>query len=271
MQALNSKQHTIAESFMHNGWVIFEHDEQLENWASQTLPMARQAISAPENQQWLRHGNTWFAGVNVLNNDHTGKVPNGINLQGNAATFIQETIIKAPLNLDRGQLSICYPGYPKQSRHESDAAHGYRLRRDAAHVDGLLKEADGERYCREYHDYILAIPMVDFSSDAAPFVVWNGSHKLVQSAFQEHLNKLPPDQWANTAITQCYKNSRNKIFTECERVEIALKPGEALVGHRLLLHGTAPWQESANAGKDGRLICFFRPASLSIEQWLNAD
>jgi len=274
MHPANIDKNSITDSFNsynNNGWCVFKHDQHVENWVSQTLPAARQAISAPQNQQWLRHGGTWFAGVNVLENDRSGKTLNGIALTGNVISFIQETITKAPVNLDRGQLSVCYPGYPKQSSDESDAAHGYRLRCDAAHVDGLLKETNQQRYCREYHDYILAIPMSNFSADAAPFVVWSGSHKLVQSAFQEYLNKISTELWSNTAITECYTNVRKRIFNECERIEIALKPGEAFVGHRLLLHGTRPWHASARADQEGRLICFFRPASLTIEQWLNAN
>ena len=53
-------------------------------------------------------------------------------------------------------LSVTYPGYPVQE-HESDApAFGYRLKRDAAHIDGLIRDGpDIRRFAREYHAFIL--------------------------------------------------------------------------------------------------------------------
>lgn len=258
------------DDYRENGWCLFDYDDVLADWIRVTLPEARATVSDPRHQQWLRHDGTWFAGVNVLNNDVQGKVQNGRRLQGSAVTFIEQQLGYGLLSLDKAQLSVCYPGYPKQGKDESIAAHGYRLRRDAAHVDGLLKH-NGQRYCREYHDYILAIAMVEFSHDAAPFVVWRGSHEMVRQALQKELHNHPPERWADIAITQVYTDIRKQVFEQCERLELDLKPGQAFLGHRLLLHGTAPWQAKASASADGRMICFFRPASLSIEQWLDSE
>ena len=61
-----------------------------------------------------------------------------------------------------------------------------------------------------------------------------------------------------------------RVFDTCERVEIAAKPGEAYVAHRLVLHGVAPWAESATAGEEGRMICYFRPISGGPKEWLTA-
>ena len=70
------------------GWCAFPHDPVLADWLTATLPAARAAIAAPENQQWLRYQGTWFAGVNALPNDATGAVRGGPPLAGRAVDFI---------------------------------------------------------------------------------------------------------------------------------------------------------------------------------------
>jgi len=225
------------------------------------------AAADPKHNHWLRHGGTWFAGVNILENNTQGAVDGGQKLSGNAVNFVEQ-LTDAQIKLDKGQISVCYPGYPKPSVDENEAGFKYRLSRDAAHLDGVLKD-DGERYLREYHDYILAIPMTDVSASAAPFVVWNGSHRTVHATLQRALANTSATEWSKVPVKKAYQAMRKEIFNECTRVEVPLKVGQVLVAHRLLLHGTATWQENAIAGSDGRMICFFRPATLTINQWLD--
>ena len=71
-------------------------------------------------------------------------------------------------------------------------------------------------------------------------------------------------------LTEVYHDLRNRIFAECERVEIVAAPGETYLVHRLALHGIAPWRSRAVADADGRIICYFRPETPSPEGWLNA-
>ena len=116
----------IHTDFLENGYCVFEADSEIRAWVSRTLPAALKAVHLEQNKHWLRHGNTWFAGVNVLDNDATGKVNNGLAIQGQAARFLREKL-KADMNkLDRAQVSVCYPGYPLPSSREDSTGFAYR-------------------------------------------------------------------------------------------------------------------------------------------------
>ena len=111
-------------------------------------------------------------------NDIHGAVGDSGPLQGKAVDFIRDELGLDGFEWDIGQISICYPGYPQPMTGESEAAFRFRRDRDAAHVDGLLPEGpQRRRHLREHHGFILGIPLVAFSEDASPFVVWEGSHK----------------------------------------------------------------------------------------------
>jgi len=115
-----------------DGYALFEYDPGLAHWAE----VARQrALSLSADAQVrarnLRHGETWFVGVDLLDNDETGTVQ-GVPLQG----AWQEHVPALPLH--RAQVSIVYHGYPKRDVGESEANHRFRRNRFAAHVDGLL-------------------------------------------------------------------------------------------------------------------------------------
>lgn len=231
---------------------------------------ARRAIKDPRNAKWLRCGGTWFVGVNALPNDSLGAVASGPRLTGKALDFIRDAFDLTDVGWDRAQLSVCYPGYPRRGA-ESEAAYRYRCERDAAHVDGLLPEGpDRRRHLREYHSFVLGIPLVASSPDASPFVIWEGSHEIVRDTFQKCFDGIPPERWGDKDITNAYHNLRRKVFDRCERVEVWAEPGEAYLAHRLSLHGIAPWGESASATDDGRMICYFRPEVWDPGRWLTA-
>ena len=260
-----------SESFHIKGWRRFEYDPELLEWVDRALPLAREAVKAKKNARWFRCGGTWFAGVNVLPNDATGAVEGSGPVRGVAASFTQQAAGHSEFEWDCGQVSVCYPRYPQPMESEPAAALRYRRVRDAAHVDGLLPEGvDRRRHLREHHAFILGIPMVEFSADASPFVVWEGSHEIIRAAVNERFDGLAPDQWGDEDITDEYHQMRRTVFETCKRVEIAARPGEAFVAHRLVVHGVAPWAESATAGEDGRMICYFRPMIGGPVEWLTA-
>jgi hypothetical protein len=259
------------ESFLGKGWCRFEFDPALADWAKHALAPAREAVIAKENARWLHCGGTWFVGVHALQNDSSGAVGDSDPLHGAAVDFIRQSLGISGFGWDRGQISVCYPGYPQPMESESAAAFRYRRERDAAHVDGLLPEGtDRRRHLREHHGFILGIPLVEFSADASPFVVWEGSHEMIRAALDERFGDQPPNQWGDEDITEAYHAIRKSVFRKCRRVEIAVRPGQAFVAHRLVLHGVAPWAESATAGEDGRMICYFRPIIGGPLQWLRA-
>jgi len=53
------------------------------------------------------------------------------------------------------------------------------------------------------------------------------------------------------------------------RVVVPGRVGEAVVLHRLLIHGVAPWAEGAQAAAPGRSIAYFRPVMGSVAEWLS--
>jgi len=235
------------ENFLDNGYCVFERDVALIDWINASLPAARRVVNDPKNAHWLRCGGTWFVGVNVLGNDALGRVENGLPLQGLAVEFIQSCITQTELDLDSGQLSVCYPGYPQPSEQEAESAYAYRLYRDAAHIDGIIKGGE-HRYLTELHRYILAIPMVEFSNDASPFVVWEGSHKIIQQRLSSYLSDYPPDQWGNIPISDVYNAARKEVFEKCQRLELALTPGQAIVVYYMARLLGVPTQRQIKTG-----------------------
>lgn len=260
----------LSAHFASQGWCRFGYDPALANWVDAALPVARRVISDTRNREWLRYGDTWFAGVNVLPNDAGGMVDPTVPLSGAAVDFAHSLLGVDHIEWDQAQVSVCYPGYPKPMAAESEAAFRYRLRRDAAHVDGILREGPlKRRYLRQYHGFVLGIPLVESSPDASPFVVWEGSHEMVRLALKQAFNGLPPAAWAACDITELYHQLRRDVFARCKRIEISAKPGEAYLTHRLSLHGMAPWGQAASSTQDGRMICYFRPEVLDPWTWVN--
>lgn len=258
-----------SRCFFEKGWLKLNRDPLITHWVDTTLIPAKKLIAKKANRHWLRCGGTWFAGVNVLGNDASGSVEGGPVLAGNAIEFIRKQINPTQLTWDQGQLSVCYPGYPKPMQNESPAAYNYRLNHDAAHLDGLLPEGiNRRRHLREYHGFILGIPMVECSPRASPLVVWEGSHEIIRRAFKTEFSDMPPSHWGDVDITELYQDTRREIFKHCPRVEVFARPGETYIIHRLCLHGVAPWTARNGSSEDGRMICYFRPETSGPRGWL---
>ena len=67
---------------------------------------------------------------------------------------------------------------------------------------------------------------------------------------------IDPADGVEIDLTDAYQAARRDCFDRLERVEIAARPGEAYLVHRLALHGVAPWL----AGGEGRrAVAYFRP------------
>ena len=244
-----------ARQFRERGWVAFPAEPDVVAWASAAQPLATGIAADPENRAaWLRCGGTWFVGVNILPNDPRGAVPEaGVPpLGGRVMRFVDEVLDLPGIALDRAQVSVCYPGYPQPWEGETEAALRYRIKRDAAHVDGLLRDDAKRRYIGETHAFILGLPLTETPMDAAPFVVWEGSHEVMRAAFRERLAGVPPDLWGREDVTDAYVTARNRVFETCPRIVLHARPGEAYLCHRLILHGVAPWPAGgADSMSDG--------------------
>ncbi len=261
-------------NYQRDGWYQFSADDQILGWLESIQTVVGQAIAAPQNQHWWRYQGTWFVGVNVLPNDGRGRVNAGPTLTGAAANFLAK-YLKADLGaFDKAQLSIVRAGYPQADKHETKAALAYRRDRDAAHIDGLLKDAVAAgRYAREYHHYLWAIALHDGSLCTSPLVVWRGSHRLIQDSFRRFFADKDIESISQYDVSECYAATRKQVFEQCERVALPLQRGQSVVAHRFLLHGTAPWSRSQRGIKqtDARGLCFFRPELKDLHRWLHDD
>jgi hypothetical protein len=241
------------------GWVRIGADARIADWAAAALPIACRVVR-DSSERW-RAGGTWFVGVDALPNDAAG----GIGL----AAFPWDIFPLTLVPLHPAQLSVIRPGYPRPDPDETEAAARYRRTRDAAHLDGLIAAGTPpRRFVREPHSWILGLPLNDCSPDAAPLVVWEGSHLLMQAALQAALAPHPPAVWGDIDITDAYIAARARVFDTCARRVLPVRPGEATLLHRLTIHGVAPWADHAVAPVEGRIIAYFRPVLASVAAWL---
>ena len=112
-----------------DGFRVYDPTPESCAWATAAACVAAKLLATPGVP--LRHGGTWFVGVDALPNASDGTLC-GVPLKG---PWMQDIDGAPPWH--PGQLSVVYPGYPGRDPGESDAAHRYRHRRYAAHVDGL--------------------------------------------------------------------------------------------------------------------------------------
>ncbi len=243
-----------------DGWQVFPAEPAVANWVARAAPAARRAVADPANAGWLRCGGTWFAGVDVLPNDAAGAVDGSGPLAGRAVAAALAAAGLRRTEWHRGQVSVVHPGYPRPMPGEGEAAFRYRRDRDAAHLDGLLPVGEARRrMLKEPHAFILGLPLTQADAGAAPLAVYEGSHRLLRAALGAVLKGRAPGDWADTDLTGAYHAVRREVFATCRRVTLQPAPGQALLIHRLALHGIAPWEEGARADAEGRMIAYFRP------------
>ena len=243
------------------GWTSLPPSTDLPAWIDAVRPTASALVDDPaEQSRWLRHGGTWFAGVNLLPNDGVGRVGAGPPLPDSVLAFCASHA--PPIStLDRAQVSVCYPGYPKQAD-EPDTAFRFRRDRFGAHLDGLLGEGTPKRrYFREYHAFILGLPFNTFDPNAAPLVVWEGSHVVLADMLRSNLGP-DPASWQDIDLTDVYKETRTRIFETCAPKRLHASPGGGFLLHRFALHGVAPW---ATEDQRRRGILYFRPAPRRVD------
>ncbi len=241
------------------GWQLIGPHPAIAAWATAALPVAQRALA--DSAEPLRFGGTWAVGLDLLANDPSGAVA--------GCAFPWQALPMAAVPLHPGQVSAVYPGYPQPFGSESDAAYRYALRRDAAHLDGLMAVGPQKRrMVKEPHAWILGLPLTAHDTPAAPLVVWEGSHALFRAAFW---SAFGDGLTAETDLTEVYTATRAQVFETCRRVEVAGPPGTAILLHRMTLHGVAPWQPLDQTGGTARLIAYFRPQCATLSDWIRAD
>lgn len=255
-------------SWLTAGFEVFEAELAVRDWCAAVRPAALAAAAdSGLRRQWLRHGGTWFVGVDALPNDGAGRVPGGPPLRGAALSAAEA--VSGPLHLHPAQVSVTYPGYPRRDATEDDSAHRFRRDRDAAHLDGLLPMGPGKRrHLCEYHAWILGICLTEADAGAAPLVVWPGSQRILREALAPILSAVAPGEWPGLDLTETYRAARRTVFERCDRTEVPLRPGQAVLVHRHAIHGVAPWAEGARADDHGRVIVYLRPELPGRADWL---
>ncbi|WP_237267447.1 phytanoyl-CoA dioxygenase family protein [Sulfitobacter alexandrii] len=240
------------------GFRVFDPDPATRRWAEAAHGVAQALAADPGiRARNLRHGGTWFVGVDVLPNAADGSIA-GVPLAG-----AWRAAVTPPAAWHAAQVSIVYPGYPGRDPDESEANHRFRVIRHAAHVDGLLPEDPARRrYLREPHGFILGLPLN--RARAAPLMVWPGSHRMMGDALRHAVAERDP---ADVDLTEAYADARRAVFDAVAPVPVHAEPGQAVLLHRHLLHGVAPWSDAATAPAEGRMIAYFRP-QISAADWL---
>jgi hypothetical protein len=240
-----------------SGWQKIGPDPAIRAWADAARTAALGTL-ATSPEPW-RCGGTWFVGVDVLPNGPDGSIL--------GAQFPWHALPLPPEPLHPAQLSVIRPGYPRPSAEETPAAFAYRRDKDAAHLDGLLPIGPAKRrMVKEPHGWILGLPLND--TPASPLTVWEGSHEILRAALLHTLRPHPPEVWGDIDITDAYLAARKQVFATCRRIELAARPGEATLLHRLTLHGVAAWKPADHAPPEGRMIAYLRPQLASVQDWL---
>jgi hypothetical protein len=243
------------------GWCRFPWETGVAAWAEAAHRVAL-GVTAEKAMQdrFLRHGGTWFVGVDALPNEADGSV-GGVALKGP-----WEALVQVPEVWHRAQLSVVHPGYPGRDAGESEAGHRFRRERDAAHLDGLLAEGEGKRrFLREPHAFVLGLPLTEMNEETSPFVVWEGSHLLIGRAFAAAFAGIADVTVMD--VTEVYQAARREVFETCPRRVVTAGPGEAILCHRMAIHGTAPWGQAAGP-EGGRMVAWFRPLLRDAGAWL---
>lgn len=260
----------LHHNLVQQGWCRLPKSEALLSWAEALLDAAQTCMKAPENHQWWRYQDTWFAGVNALPNNKIGAVAGLPPLPWSLLTLLADYCQTSVVELDQGQISGLFPGYPQIDPQQSAAANQFRRQHYAAHLDGLVPLGPKRRrFLTEQHSFILGISLTSHPIDAAPLIVWPDSHKRIQAWLIDSLSAQPEKHWHEIDLTDGYQHIRKQILDDTEPQALHLTKGEAYVMHRHLLHGMGDWPNAiADPHSQGRIIVYFRPCWHQPIDWL---
>ena len=261
----------MVDGFQDRGFVIFPPEPAVLDWVSHALLDAQRALTDPGMDHWYQCERTWFIGLDALDSDPLGRVGGSNPLSGRGVDFAEQYCGGWP-ELHPAQLSGVFPGYPQPREGETESAFRYRLKRDAAHVDGVIGEGTPKRrFVQEPHSFILGVQLTQADEAAAPLVVWEGSHRVMLSALRCAFDGASGDM-SRVDVTEIYQKARREVFDSCKRATVFGAPGSVYVLHRAVLHGVAPWEQGARADPLGRLIAYFRPPMPGgSSAWARAD
>lgn len=260
------------------GWVKFCSDKRLLNWLDSLQKNCDIDSLYPRHDYhhlWRCDG-TWFVGVDTIPNDHHGIVRQSLPLDGSIIDFIKQHLWQRP-QWHRGQLSVCFPEYPKKGDEDTLKSWQFRIKHHAAHCDGIhgigkfTNDQKKSRFLKEHHRFILAIPLDNITQHNAPMMLWQESHRLIQKMLCDVFANMLTCEWQNYDITKIYQHCRRHILETITPIAMTANYGDAYLLHRHLLHGIKSWDRANHEAKIRRII-YFRPSyhhdSKSMHDWL---
>tara|TARA_B100000902_G_scaffold171834_1_gene166099 strand:+ start:425 stop:1258 length:834 start_codon:yes stop_codon:yes gene_type:complete len=267
-----------------NGWSFLNVDSIHYEWTIE----AKKQLETKFHQKLFdfknfRCGSTWFVGTNFLDNSSNGNI--GAKLM--SKKIFNNILKKFGPNIkywDKGQVSICWPGYPKKDEKETEQSFNFRIKRFASHIDGIIPFGSRKRrFAKEFHAFILGFPIQNNCLDCAPLVLWEGSHKIFRKFFKEIYEGITSNKISSIDITELYNEYRKKVFTNCEVKKIVPQFNQPFLLDRHILHGIHKWKEKNNVKfnsknnrplnsiSDGRITIYFRPVFFNPLDWVNME
>ncbi len=267
-----------------NGWIFLNTDHTHYEW----IVEAKKQLETKFHQKLfdckdLRCGSTWFVGTNFLDNSSNGNIGTKL-LSRKIFNNISKKFGNNIKYWDKGQVSICWPGYPRKDDKETIKSFNFRIKRFASHIDGIIPFGKKKRrFAKEFHAFILGFPLQNNCLESAPLVLWEGSHKIFRNFFKEIYEGITSDKISSIDITELYSECRKKVFKNCEVKKITPQFKQPYLLDRHVLHGIDAWPEKKNVKynlknnmlsnnlSDGRIIIYFRPVFFNPYDWINME
>ena len=275
----------IWTNFIKNGWCFLDNGIENYRWIEATKANIRNKFRQKEYKDSdFRSGSTWFAGINFLDNEIGGDV-DGISFSSALWSQISGKFGVGIKYWDTAQVSICWKGYPRKDRSESEKAFKYRLKKYSSHVDGLIPIGSSrKRFAKEFHAFILGIPIINNRVDSAPLMVWEGSHKIFRNMFRKVYAGLSETEISNLDVTEIYQKYRRKVFSTCPVRKVFSHNNQPYILDRHLLHGIESWSVPigdpllphldklfCTNPMSGRIVVYFRPAYKNPLDWITQN
>ncbi|MDG2355629.1 MAG: hypothetical protein P8L82_06390 [Paracoccaceae bacterium] len=275
----------IWKNFVENGWCFLDNHIENCRWIKAAKANIRNKFRQKEYRDSdFRSGATWFAGINFLDNGIGGDV-DGISFSSVLWSQISGNFGVNIKYWDAAQVSICWQGYPGKDPSESEKSFKYRLKKYSSHVDGLIPIGPSKRrFAKEFHAFILGIPITNNRVDSAPLMIWEGSHKIFRNMFSKAFAGLSENEVSNLDVTEIYQKYRRKVFTTCPVKKVFSHNNQPYILDRHLLHGMGPWSAAIDDSllqhrnnlfrinpMSGRIVIYFRPAYKNPLDWITQN
>ena len=204
----------MVDALLQRGWCRFAEDAAVRAWAEAALPAARVAMHDPAQAHWWQCEDTWFVGVDALDNDARGAVAGGPSLCGAPVSVISEMFGVACPRCTRHRFRWCGKGIPSRARarvrrRSAIACAGTRRMWMAFAPKGAARR----RRIAEPHMFILGLPLTGCRAGGLPR--WCFGKAVTRSCapvFATALADHKAEDWGQVDITEAYVAARREVF-----------------------------------------------------------